>query len=89
MRMGLHREQLAPSAHAADDVFWYQPDGLNWDLADAVEGYSGQRVFSTVEQIIEAAAGLLAPGDNVVVMSNGGFDGLHGRLLQRLEGKLP
>ena len=89
MRMGLHREQLAPSAQAADDVFWYQPDGLNWDLADAVEGYSGQRVFSTVEQIIEAAAGLLAPGDNVVVMSNGGFDGLHGRLLQRLEGKLP
>ena len=89
MRMGLHREQLAPSAQAADNVFWYQPDGLNWDLADAVEGYSGQRVFSSVEQIIEAAAGVLAPGDNVVVMSNGGFDGLHGRLVERLEGELP
>lgn len=84
MRMGLHREQLAPSALTADHVLWYQPEGLNWDLAEVVGDYAGQRVFSKVEQIVETAAQLLEPGDSVVVMSNGGFDGLHGRLVARL-----
>ncbi len=84
MRMGFHRDQLGPSAQAADHVFWYQPEGLDWDLSGVVEGYAGQRVFSNVEQIIEMTAEILTPGDSVVVMSNGGFDGLHQRLLARL-----
>jgi UDP-N-acetylmuramate: L-alanyl-gamma-D-glutamyl-meso-diaminopimelate ligase len=83
--MGQHRDQLAPSAEAADHVFWYQPAELNWDLAAVVESHAGQRVFSDVEQIIETVAQLVEPGDSVVVMSNGGFDSLHDRLCERLD----
>jgi UDP-N-acetylmuramate: L-alanyl-gamma-D-glutamyl-meso-diaminopimelate ligase len=85
MRMGEHREQLASTAQAADHVLWYQPEGLNWDLSDVIEGYAGQRVCSSVAQIIETVVQLVAPGDRIVVMSNGGFEGLHGRLVARLE----
>ena len=84
MRMGQHRDQLAPSAVAADHVLWFQPAELNWDLAAVVESHAGQRVFSDVEQIIETVTQLVEPGDSVVVMSNGGFDGLHDRLCERL-----
>lgn len=85
MRMGQHRDQLAPSAVAADHVLWYQPAELNWDLAAVVESHAEQRVFSNVEQIIETVAQLVEPGDSVVVMSNGGFDSLHDRLCERLD----
>ena len=88
MRMGQHREQLAPSAQAADHVLWYQPEGLSWDLSGAIESHAGQRVCSSVAQIIETTAELVAPGDRVVVMSNGGFEGLHGQLIARLEAEL-
>jgi UDP-N-acetylmuramate: L-alanyl-gamma-D-glutamyl-meso-diaminopimelate ligase len=84
MRMGLHRDSLAAAAQAADNVLWYEPEGLAWDLSSVIAGYAKQRVVSNVEQIVEIAHELLAPGDSVVVMSNGGFEGLHGRLLTRL-----
>ena len=84
MRMGLHRDSLAAAAQAADNVLWYEPEGLAWDLSSVIAGYAKQRVVSNVEQIVEIAQELLAPGDSVVVMSNGGFEGLHGRLLTRL-----
>jgi len=85
MRMGQHREQLAPAAQVADHVLWYQPEGLDWDLSGAIEGYARQRVCSSVAQIVETVVQLVAPGDRVVVMSNGGFEGLHGQLVARLE----
>ena len=84
MRSGEHKEQLALSAADADCVFWYEPPGLDWNLGHTVGSAAGQEVFSSVTAMIERAAAMAHSGDSIVVMSNGGFEGIHGRLLTAL-----
>jgi UDP-N-acetylmuramate: L-alanyl-gamma-D-glutamyl-meso-diaminopimelate ligase len=91
MRLGSHRSELAHSATQADQVIWYQPQGLDWSLDDVIEGHEAtMHVASTVEAIIETVAqqmqaGAYNNGAHIVVMSNGGFEGIHQRLLARLQ----
>lgn len=85
MRMGRHRERLAESAALADRVLWYQPPGMDWSLGDLTDGNSGASVHSSVDSIIEAVADQVRADDRIVIMSNGGFAGIHGKLLQRLQ----
>ncbi|HEU4589355.1 MAG TPA: UDP-N-acetylmuramate:L-alanyl-gamma-D-glutamyl-meso-diaminopimelate ligase [Steroidobacteraceae bacterium] len=85
MRMGVHRDTLAPSLAAADAVWMFAPPDLGWD-ADAVVGTLGAKghLARTLDELL---AGLMADtrtGDQVLIMSNGGFGGLHGRLLEAL-----
>ncbi|MCC2638414.1 MAG: UDP-N-acetylmuramate:L-alanyl-gamma-D-glutamyl-meso-diaminopimelate ligase [Moraxellaceae bacterium] len=85
MRLGAHKESLAPSVAAADLVFWYQPEGLNWDLGPVVAGSPvPASVQSSIEAIVAKVVAEAGPGDQVVVMSNGGFGGIHQKLLQAL-----
>lgn len=85
MRMGKHRAALAASASLADRVFWFQPPGMNWSLDDVAEGHSGASIHDSVEDIVAAVAEQVHAGDRIVIMSNGGFAGIHGKLLQRLQ----
>jgi UDP-N-acetylmuramate: L-alanyl-gamma-D-glutamyl-meso-diaminopimelate ligase len=89
MRMGEHREQLAAATADADRVHWYQPEGLDWSL-DAVVAESpvAARLHSDIDQLVEAVAEEAREGDQVVIMSNGGFGGIHRKLLAQLEGQL-
>ena len=87
MRMGVHQDTLAASLSAADEVWLYAPPDLGWDT-DAVVAALGQRAVtrvaaSTRSRAISPAAA--RPGDHVLIMSNGGFGGLHGKLLAALE----
>ena len=85
MRMGVHKSQLAAASSAADKVFWYQPPGVDWDLTEVVEASHNQaRLYQSVDAIIASLGEQLAEGDHVVIMSNGGFEGIHGRLLEQL-----
>jgi UDP-N-acetylmuramate: L-alanyl-gamma-D-glutamyl-meso-diaminopimelate ligase len=85
MRMGVHRETLAPALAGADEVWLYAPADIGWDV-DAVALALGQR--ARVRRDIDALASDLAAaahaGDHVLIMSNGGFGGLHGKLLAAL-----
>ncbi len=86
MKLGAHREGLAPSTAAADHALWFAPDTLGWDLAAAVQDAPvPTRVLSTVEDIMAEVQRLQQPGTHVVLMSNGGFAGLPQRLKQLLE----
>lgn len=86
MKLGAHREGLAPSTAAADQVIWFAPDTLGWDLAAAVsDAPVPTQVLGTVGAIIEAVQRLQKPGSHVVLMSNGGFAGLPQQLKQLLE----
>lgn len=86
MKLGAHREGLAPSTAAADQVIWFAPDGLGWDLAAAVsDAPVPTQVLNTVEAILAAVEQLKKPGTHVVLMSNGGFAGLSQQLKQQLE----
>ena len=85
MKLGAHRDGLPESVAQADQVFWYAPANLGWDLAASVASSPvPTHVCESLEQIIAAVKVLAAPGTQVVVMSNGGFGGLHGKLAEAL-----
>ena len=85
MRMGVHREQLADSLAAADTVFLYQPPFVDWSLEGvAAEIGDHARVSSSIDELVETLAREAKQGDTVVIMSNGGFGGIHQKLLDRL-----
>ncbi len=85
MRMGTHKDNLAQSASDADQVIWYQPAGLDWDLSPVIAASSvPARVAQTIDNIINDVAAKAESGDAIVVMSNGGFGGIHGKLVAAL-----
>jgi UDP-N-acetylmuramate: L-alanyl-gamma-D-glutamyl-meso-diaminopimelate ligase len=86
MRMGVHRAELAPALATADLIWLYQPPGIDWDLAEATQSLDGRRrVANAVSMIIEEVAAVARPGDQIVIMSNGGFEDIQRRLIARLE----
>jgi UDP-N-acetylmuramate: L-alanyl-gamma-D-glutamyl-meso-diaminopimelate ligase len=88
MRMGQHREALPDATAAADSVYWYQPAGLDWDLSDVVEACPVEaHLCSDTAEMISRVLAVSQPGDHVVIMSNGGFDGIHQRLVAELEAR--
>jgi UDP-N-acetylmuramate: L-alanyl-gamma-D-glutamyl-meso-diaminopimelate ligase len=87
MRMGVHKEELAESLKGADQSFLYQRDDLGWSLADTLSALGPRaRVMSDLDALVRAVAADAQPGDQIVVMSNGDFGGIHDRLLASLAG---
>ena len=88
MKMGVHSETLAPSLAAADQIWLLNAADLGWDLKRAVSSL-GVRVSlaGTVEALVKGLAAEARPGDHVLVMSNGGFGGLHEKLLAALRAR--
>jgi UDP-N-acetylmuramate: L-alanyl-gamma-D-glutamyl-meso-diaminopimelate ligase len=82
MRLGVHNAELAVSLDDADRVYIHAPPDLGWD-ANGVFAGLGERaaVLSSVDAIVARVAAESAPGDQVLVMSNGGFGGIHQKLL--------
>ncbi|XID74929.1 UDP-N-acetylmuramate:L-alanyl-gamma-D-glutamyl-meso-diaminopimelate ligase [Alkanindiges sp. WGS2144] len=86
MRMGSHKDNLAHSARLADEVIWYQPEGLDWDLSPVVTAApNAASIAQQLEQIITRIQTQAKAGDVVVIMSNGGFGGLHQKLIAALQ----
>ncbi|MGH8705194.1 MAG: glutamate ligase domain-containing protein, partial [Burkholderiales bacterium] len=87
MKMGVMKEQLPASLDAADGVYLYSA-GLAWD-AQAVFGRLGRRAHcdSSLPTLVAAIAAEARAGDHVLVMSNGGFGGIHEKLLAALAGR--
>ncbi|GIU17736.1 UDP-N-acetylmuramate--L-alanyl-gamma-D-glutamyl-meso-2,6-diaminoheptandioate ligase [Shewanella colwelliana] len=87
MKRGVHKETLAASMTLADAAFLYQADNIDWDVEAAMAKVSLPiSVLYQIDDVVDAVAAEVKPGDTVIVMSNGGFGGIHGKLLQRLEG---
>ncbi len=85
MRMGVHRDTLAKSLAGADQVWVYNPPNLGWDLGETIAPLGARaQVAREVGDLVARLAATLQPGDHVLVMSNGGFGGLHGHLLEAL-----
>jgi UDP-N-acetylmuramate: L-alanyl-gamma-D-glutamyl-meso-diaminopimelate ligase len=84
MKQGIWKDDLARSLDDAQAVFCYTR-GLGWDAAGALASLgvrltAGDDLAALVQAITAEARG----GDTVLVMSNGGFDGIHGQLLAAL-----
>ncbi len=86
MKLGAHRDGLPESVNDADQVIWYAPANLGWDLAaTAAQCKVPSVVADSLEAIIEQVKRQARPGTQVVIMSNGGFGGLHGKLAEALK----
>jgi UDP-N-acetylmuramate: L-alanyl-gamma-D-glutamyl-meso-diaminopimelate ligase len=85
MRMGVHRNTLAASFAGADQVWLLGPADLGWDLSPVLTAL-GERGHASgdVGQLAHELARAARPGDQVLIMSNGGFGGLHEKLLGEL-----
>jgi UDP-N-acetylmuramate: L-alanyl-gamma-D-glutamyl-meso-diaminopimelate ligase len=85
MKLGVHRELLAPSLARADRSWFLKAPDLGWDLPGAVAALGTRVGFAdTVDDLVRRLADEAQPGDQVLVMSNGGFGGLHEKLLAEL-----
>jgi UDP-N-acetylmuramate: L-alanyl-gamma-D-glutamyl-meso-diaminopimelate ligase len=85
MKRGVMKDALPLSLAAADRVYVYT-HGLGWN-ANAVFAPLGERAhcLDDLESLVGAIAAEARAGDHVLVMSNGGFGGIHGKLLERLQ----
>lgn len=88
MRMGVHQHTLADSLQLADEVHLFAPADIGWDV-DAVADQIGSKArrWDDLDALIQALADTSQSGDHMVVMSNGGFGGIHHKLLDVLEQK--
>ena len=85
MCMGTHRHELAPSLQGADEIFIYQSPKVSWDARETFASLGPKvRIFQDTQPIIDNIVAISQPEDHVLVMSNGGFDNLHQRLLNAL-----
>ncbi|MFT3906107.1 MAG: UDP-N-acetylmuramate:L-alanyl-gamma-D-glutamyl-meso-diaminopimelate ligase [Steroidobacteraceae bacterium] len=88
MKLGVHRDTLGASLAGADEVWLYTPPNLGWDAAQSVAGL-GRRAHASnnLDQLLAGLNASARSGDHVLIMSNGGFGGLHARLLDALRAR--
>ncbi|WP_304636114.1 MULTISPECIES: UDP-N-acetylmuramate:L-alanyl-gamma-D-glutamyl-meso-diaminopimelate ligase [Pseudoalteromonas] len=84
MKMGVHQQTLIDSLDAADDVYLFEPENLSWSLKEYADK-AGMHCMKSTEEIITQVVGNSAPSQHILIMSNGGFEGIHQRLITALE----
>ena len=90
MRLGAHAEQIAPSLDAADLTLFLQRPELAWDAGAVISQLrSPGEAVASVDALIERLVQVAQPGDHVVFMSNGGFEGAPRRAVAALSGTAP
>ncbi len=93
MKLGTMKDALPGSLAEADLVFGYGAKGggkesLGWDLGAALAPLGDRaQAFDDLPTLVEAVTAAARPGDSVLVMSNGGFGGVHQKLLDALAAK--
>lgn len=88
MKLGTHRDALAHALERADLVWMYQGPSVQWDVAGAVVPLGHRaRVEKDLDALIAMLAKEARSGDHILIMSNGGFGGIHAKLLERLTRK--
>ncbi|MFC5441056.1 UDP-N-acetylmuramate:L-alanyl-gamma-D-glutamyl-meso-diaminopimelate ligase [Rhodanobacter ginsenosidimutans] len=85
MRQGAHAAALAPSLADADAVVFLQRPDLPWNAAEVTDALKGRGATApSVDALLADLQALARPGDQVVFMSNGGFDNAPHRFVERL-----
>lgn len=88
MKLGVHRDTLAPSLAGADEIFVFAPPDLGWDAGSITRPLGDKaQLASDIGTLVTRLAGTARSGDHVLVMSNGGFGGLHRKLLDALRAR--
>ncbi|MFL3652048.1 MAG: UDP-N-acetylmuramate:L-alanyl-gamma-D-glutamyl-meso-diaminopimelate ligase [Pseudoalteromonas sp.] len=86
MKMGVHQYTLLDSLRDADDVLLFEPDNLSWSLKEQADK-AGMQCFNSTQTIIDSVLANIKPDHHILIMSNGGFNGLHQQLVDGLSNK--
>lgn len=91
MSLGTLRDELTRCTAPADEVIWFRGDNIKWDLGEILaDSIVSATVEDDVERLVEKIVSLAGPTAankcHVVIMSNGGFGGIYGKIKQRLAG---
>jgi UDP-N-acetylmuramate: L-alanyl-gamma-D-glutamyl-meso-diaminopimelate ligase len=85
MKQGVWKDDLAASLQDAEEIFCYTAN-LGWDAAGALSSLGAKvQTSDNIETLIEMIQAKAKSGDHVLIMSNGGFAGIHGKLLEKLK----
>jgi UDP-N-acetylmuramate: L-alanyl-gamma-D-glutamyl-meso-diaminopimelate ligase len=88
MQMGVHESSLADSLALANEILLFQPEGMDPHFLEDVKEATGKAViFTEVDGIVAHVAKTAQPSDQVLVMSNGGFGGIHDKILSQLKAR--
>lgn len=88
MRLGVHKQDIAASLHAADQVYLFQPDNISWSVAEVAQDCQAEtKCFADIDELVAALAHDSQEQDVILVMSNGGFGGIHDKLQLALQAK--
>jgi UDP-N-acetylmuramate: L-alanyl-gamma-D-glutamyl-meso-diaminopimelate ligase len=89
MKLGSMKAQLPWSLEQADLSFCHS-GGLSWNAAEVLAPMGAKaRVATTIDELVRQVAELARAGDQILCMSNGGFGGVHAKLLQALKDRGP
>jgi UDP-N-acetylmuramate: L-alanyl-gamma-D-glutamyl-meso-diaminopimelate ligase len=85
MKLGAHKAALANSLTNADDVWIYQGPEVKWDVAAALSRLGSKaHIEHEIDMLVQRLAAEARSGDHILIMSNGGFGGIHEKLLAAL-----
>jgi UDP-N-acetylmuramate: L-alanyl-gamma-D-glutamyl-meso-diaminopimelate ligase len=85
MKLGVMKAALPDSLKQADLVFCYGAN-LGWDAAEALQSIAHKsHTFDDLEKLVQAIANNAKSGDHILVMSNGGFGGVHQKIMDALK----
>ena len=85
MRLGVHKSKIAASLAEADEVILYQPAEVDWDMQSVIAELGGKAaLYTDIDMIVDKISDD-DDAENILVMSNGGFEGIHERLLAALK----
>lgn len=86
MKAGVHIQELGPALAAADRVWLFASEGINWDPHEALAPLDGRgRVVTRTAEMLNQMLESARPGDRVVFMSNGGFESAQRRFCEALD----
>ncbi|MEZ8286762.1 UDP-N-acetylmuramate:L-alanyl-gamma-D-glutamyl-meso-diaminopimelate ligase [Vibrio splendidus] len=85
MKRGVHKETLADSLKQADSTYLFQPDNIDWSVQDVADAcHQPAHVSDDMDAFVAKIVSEAQAGDQILVMSNGGFGGIHQKLLDTL-----
>ena len=96
MKLGVMKAQLPNSLEAADKIFAYGASAgkefLGWDLSEVLSPLNKKEIdralaFDNLSALVDNVANEAKPGDHILVMSNGGFGGVHHKILAAIQKK--
>lgn len=86
MKMGHHNSTLVDSLRDADFIWWYQPDGDGFSKMDKLfSEHKNITLSNSIDIIVQKLIEESSEGDDIVIMSNGSFDGIHQKIINKMK----